>query len=553
MQTPDQSPLSVAMSNWYEGGIRRLYVHHADQALRVAAQSVFSALFCTDGTPRPELFDNVPFKKLFGRRMPVGEDDDTLRSGRVLVDPANLTRHVPALDELKRLVLQSLTSVLARHMTIDNIGVVTEQLIIRGAGRIEAQQTHFDGLLSKAGATTTVSVIVALSPQNATLFHSYLEVDNFPASVFFAPRVFPGDYTGFDPDKVSHEGYLSGTVDDGILSVPAMFYMIYVNQSTDEVVSLYEQASEVTNYPHTILSKLLLTPIISCCKTCSRELVPSMGIQYMICSGCAEVERLPVLCEVCSRLRPVAVPCTLWTSAIVQHGPKSIVGYLGRSVLAAEPESEHVTISNATFSCRSRFCSHHSNAWIAFPTYRTVELVFKMNELRLAATWLLSLHHANILVSDKVRLEQYANENGLFDLLGVVIQSEHIVCPRQLATLLIVLDAVGVEHATSLEGAEGNGLLIRDCGTVAFTAVARRVRVLRRLICTPSAQDIAALSKAWFRRDKRTRFWCIDHPNTECLWGRVPSFTDNADDESRRRWKLMMSISSSRDEDHPNL
>ena len=533
------------MSHWYEGGIRRLYVHRAQAEQRGAAVSLFTTLFEIDGTPRRESFESVPFKKLFGRRMPVGEDDDTLRSGRVLVDPVLLTGAVQVLNELRRCVLGSLQTVLRRDMDIDNIGVVTEQLIIRGAGRIEAQQTHFDGLLSKAGHTSTVSVIVALSPQNATLFHSYVDAANFPSSVFFAPTLFPGDFTSFDPNKVSHEGYLSGTGDDGTLTVPAMFYLVYVNLSKNEVDHAYEQSSEVTNYPHTIISDLLDTPIIIYCKSCSRELIPSMALQYMICSKCVEVERFPVLCEVCSRLRPVAVPCEMWDKAIAKHNPKSIVGYLGRSVLAAIPETEHVAISTASFSSRSRFCSHNSNAWNTLPSNRAVELIFSIRELRSASYWILALHQANVLVHAKVRLQCSATVNDLFDLISAVLQCDDKICPRQQAIVMTVLCGVGAELTTSSQDSVLNGLLIRDCNDISLTAVARRVTHLRRLSCAPNDHDLEALSSAWYRRHKRAKFRCTGHANQECSWQRVPLFTDDVDDEVKRRWTLMMSISCS--------
>ena len=545
LQTRDESALSVAMSNWYEGGVRRLYVHRAETVQRVAACKLYSTLFEYDGTPRPQLFESVPFKKLFGRRMPEGEDDDTLRSGRVLVDPAALPGAVSSFDELRECVLGTLLTVLRREMDVEEIGVVTEQLIIRGAGRIEAQQTHFDGVLSKAGHTSTVSVIVALSPQNSTLFHSYIDAVNFPSSVFFAPTLMPGDFTSFDPNKVSHEGYLSGTGGDGTLTVPAMFYLVYVNQSKTEVEHTYVQSSEVTNYPHTIITDLLDTPSIVWCKSCSRELLPSMALQYMMCSQCGDVDYIPVMCEVCSRLRPVSVPCEMWNEALAKHGPNSVVGYLARSVLAAIPECKHVATSTAEFSSRSHFCSHQSNVWNTFPANRTVELVFNIAELRSAAKWLLSLHQSNVLVIDKVRVRVPTAVNDLFSLVEVLLKSDDEVCPRQHTVIMTVLCGIGTECSTSTQDSDVNGLLIRDSNEIALTSVSHRVTALRRLSCAPSAQDLEALSMAWFRRDKRSKFRCIGHGSQECSWDRVPKVSDDVDDEVKRRWTLMMSISCS--------
>ena len=85
---------------------------------------------------------------------------------------------------------------------------VTTQLLIRGTGRIEAQQEHLDGKLRFAGKSVTVSCIMALTQQRGTLFHDFDDGKCFPAGVNCCPLLQCGEFVLFDPDKTIHQGHL---------------------------------------------------------------------------------------------------------------------------------------------------------------------------------------------------------------------------------------------------------------------------------------------------------------------------------------------------------
>ena len=54
--------------------------------------------------------------------------------------------------------------------------------------------------------------------------------------------------------------------------------------------------------------------------------------------------------------------------------------------------------------------------------------------------WSLALHHVNVLVNDKVLLQQAQNCYGLFDLIEHVLPSGPFF-PRQQAIVTVMLDA----------------------------------------------------------------------------------------------------------------
>ena len=80
--------------------------------------------------------------------MPVDEDDRSLRSSRVLIDPDWLIDGDAEVETLLRNITDSLKASivqkLEQSMIVNSIDIVTTQILIRGAGRIECQQEHID-------------------------------------------------------------------------------------------------------------------------------------------------------------------------------------------------------------------------------------------------------------------------------------------------------------------------------------------------------------------------------------------------------------------------
>ena len=389
----DKSPLSMEMSTWHHEMFPRMMVFRGSGELQQSCSELFQKFFYVDGQPKDPKLLQVPFQRLFGQFMPVDEDDRSLRSSRVLIDPDWLIDGDAEVETLLRNITDSLKASivqkLEQSMIVNSIDIVTTQILIRGAGRIECQQEHIDGQLKFSGSSDTISVILALCPQSGTVFHYYPDLSQFPSSVLSTPRLRTGDAVGFDPDKIVHQGHICQVTPAKMILFPAIFVQFIVNAKKSSKRQYAQEARSVTNYPHNIILHVLPVPCITRCASCHSPVHVSQARDCMICSSCWSIDgnrsHAGVICKTCAHNRPSVTGTRLWKRILETYQPNSFMAYLASSVLNRDNGEACKYPADLTGLVSHRFCEHSVDHWNWFSPDRDVMLLFEPSEIQLAA------------------------------------------------------------------------------------------------------------------------------------------------------------------------
>ena len=476
----DRSLMSKVMANWNHEGVSRVTVVRSTDAMTRTCDAIRSALFEDRCVPKTSIVDSNMFEKVFGRKMPDNDNDLAVQSSRVMMGFDGLGEDVVVnVRQVQHVVTEHVRQLFKlglRH----RIDVVTTKLLIRGTGRVEAQQEHLDGLLEHAGNSVTVSCILALTRQRGTLFHNFADGKNFPTGTNCCPLLECGDFVIFDPDKCVHQGHLNKDALEGHLTTPAIFFLIQCANFSGPL-KYTPNTADVTNFPYTVLQFYMPHPSLRRCCCCFRGIYNWLNFDMLrSCRECVDditngFSTQSFICDVCTKY-PVESSDLNELGHLANQLPRpSTLQYIAS---CAFERVDDVPGGNTTLV--PRMCCHPCDYWTSVPTGHRILLFFKLEELILTAQWLIRVHTSVNLICRRQQTDIELTE---------VVRGLRGHCPRASMLACIGLRWIGVSRALLLtDEEEMDTLYFKVPCPASAERVFLRVRQLHNFAQNPTAE-----------------------------------------------------------------
>ena len=506
-ESQSRSPTSL-MSKKFEhaetGGVPYFVVHRQNENLANHLRALDHELM-DKGNLRLDVFnEELEFDLLFGRNIPVEGDHEgkKLLSGRVGVTFHSLRKANPSNTDLKR-CLKEIRAFIQTEFggfgKLDKISVV-----IRPAGRAEAQLEHVDGHCGQAGMSTSKSILIPIRRQRSTLFVGARKEADLMSGSLVCPILECGDVVELDTDRCVHLGYCCGcTPSDDVVSM-LIFASITMSTRSSPRGTAYEDFSErIGCLPHTVFSTAISVPPVQNCVCCGRDIFHRVLTRIRCCGPCTDADpsRLHVVCDACTRWPCEALSPDKLATLEVAASTSSLMTFIHTSLVDDYGAS--------------RRCGHPCVSRISVDRRQQIRLYFSDIELTYAARWVVMLHTSNVLDAAII---------GTCDE-SVMAFIERSVggCQRQklLVTLMFTFICV---YALRIDDNPAEALFFNSNTIEAY--IAARKEQLRGLIAfcsTPSAGQYHAIAQPFevlLRRNMdalNTRCTCSSDIEASCL------------------------------------